>query len=36
MAWFGGEVLHGFADVGTALVRGLTGVKNCPSPCHAG
>jgi hypothetical protein len=36
MAWAGGAVLRGFAEVGTALVRGLNDVKNCGSRCHAG
>lgn len=34
MAWFGGTLLHGFADVGDALVKGLHGVQDCShNPC---
>jgi hypothetical protein len=34
MALFGGGLLHGFADVGDALVRGLHGVQECAhNPC---
>jgi hypothetical protein len=34
MAWFGEGLLHGFADTGDTLVRGLHGVQTCPhNPC---
>jgi hypothetical protein len=35
MAWVGGGILHGFADVGTDLVKGLANVKKCGFPCKA-
>lgn len=34
MAWFGGTLLHGFADTGDTLVRGLHAVQDCShNPC---
>jgi hypothetical protein len=35
MEWFGGTLLHGFADTGDTLVRALHAVQICPhSPCR--
>jgi len=36
MAWVVGGILHGFADVGNDLIKGLGGMQRCGSPCHTG
>ena len=32
MEWFGSKVLHGFADVGDAILKGLSGVRAHQGP----